>query len=83
MIQSLPRAASCYHSIQFLREPREAMRRRVDIKDASLMGLGKPGRLRVDQPTIIGELGPAPDAYTHYSARDDCRFVEDCRSERF
>ena len=42
MIQSLPRAASCYHSIQFLREPREAMRRRVDIKDASLMGLGKP-----------------------------------------
>ena len=31
------------------------------------MGLGKPGRLRVDQPTITGELGPAPDAYTHYS----------------
>ncbi len=34
---------------------------------ASLMGLGKPGRLRVEQPTITGELGPAPDAYTHYS----------------
>jgi hypothetical protein len=31
------------------------------------MGLGKPGRSRVDQPTITGELGPAPDAYTHYS----------------
>ena len=31
------------------------------------MGLGKPGRLRVDEPTITGELGPAPDAYTHYS----------------
>jgi hypothetical protein len=31
------------------------------------MGLGKPVRLRVDQPTITGELGPAPDAYTHYS----------------
>ena len=31
------------------------------------MGLDKPGRLRVDQPTITGELGPAPDAYTHYS----------------
>ena len=31
------------------------------------MGLGKRGRLRVDQPTITGELGPAPDAYTHYS----------------
>ena len=31
------------------------------------MALGKPGRLRVDQPTITGELGPAPDAYTHYS----------------
>ena len=29
------------------------------------MGLDKPGRLRVDQPT--GELGPAPDAFTHYS----------------
>ena len=28
------------------------------------MGLGKRGRLRVDQPTITGELGPAPDAYT-------------------
>ncbi len=31
------------------------------------MGLGKPGRLRVDQLTITGELGPVPDAYTHYS----------------
>ena len=31
------------------------------------MGLGKPGRLRVDQPTITGELGPVPDAYTHCS----------------
>ena len=31
------------------------------------MGLGKPGRLRVDQPAITGELGPAPDAYTHFS----------------
>src|SRR4051794_30422253 len=31
------------------------------------MGLGKLGRLRVDQLTITGELGPAPDAYTHYS----------------
>ena len=28
------------------------------------MGLGKPGRWRVDQPTITGELGPAPDACT-------------------
>ena len=39
------------------------------------MGLGKPGRLRVDQPTITGELRPAPAAYTHYSP-DDCSFVE-------
>ena len=31
------------------------------------MGLGKPGRLGVDQPTITGELGPAPDAYTYCS----------------
>ena len=31
------------------------------------MGLGKRGRLRIDQPTITGELGPASDAYTHYS----------------
>ncbi len=31
------------------------------------MGLGKPGRLGVDQPTITVELGPAPDAYTHCS----------------
>ena len=32
------------------------------------MGLGKRERLRVDQPTITGELGPDPDAYTQ-SAR--------------
>ena len=31
------------------------------------MGLGKPGRLGVDQPTITVELGPASDAYTHCS----------------
>jgi hypothetical protein len=31
------------------------------------MGLGKPGRLGVDQPMITVELGLAPDAYTHYS----------------
>jgi hypothetical protein len=38
------------------------------------MGLGKPGRLRVDQPTITGELGPVPDAPLF--ACDDCSFVE-------
>ncbi len=47
------------------------------------MGLDKPGRLRVDQPTITGELGLAPDAYTHYSPGDDCGFAEDRRPERF
>jgi hypothetical protein len=31
------------------------------------MGLGKPGRLGVDQHTITVELGPAPDAYTYCS----------------
>ena len=31
------------------------------------MGLGKPGRLGVDQPMITVELGPAPDAYNHCS----------------
>ena len=45
------------------------------------MGLGKPGRLRVDQPTITGELGPAPDAYPLFAC-DDCS-REDCRPERF
>ena len=40
------------------------------------MALGKPGRLRVDQPTITGELGLATDAYTPSFARDDCSFVE-------
>jgi hypothetical protein len=28
------------------------------------MGLGKRGRLRVDQPTITGRTRPAPDAYS-------------------
>ena len=51
------------------------------------MGLGKPGRLRVDQPTITGELGPAPDAYTHYSpvmiaALSINSSHADCRPER-
>ena len=39
------------------------------------MALGKPGRLRVDQPTITGELRPDTDAYTQF-APDDCSFVE-------
>jgi hypothetical protein len=47
------------------------------------MGLGKPGRLRVDQPTITGELRPAPDAYTHYSPVMIAALSKDCRPERF
>ena len=47
------------------------------------MGLGKPGRLRVDQPTIAGELGPAPDAYTRYSPVMIAALSKDCRPERF
>ena len=35
--------------------------------DASRVNRAWPGRWRVDQPTFTGELGPAPDAYTHYS----------------
>jgi len=49
----------------------------------SLMGLGNPGRLRVDQPTITGELRPAPDAYTHYSPVMIAALSKDCRPERF
>ena len=39
------------------------------------MALGKPGRLRIDQPTITGEFGPATAAYPLF-ARADCSFVE-------
>ena len=39
------------------------------------MGLGKPGRLRVDQPTITGELGPARTIHPLFAC-DDCSFVE-------
>ena len=46
----------------------------------SLIGLGKPGRLRVDQPTITGELGPAPDAYTHYSPVMIAALSKDCQT---
>jgi hypothetical protein len=45
------------------------------------MGLGKPGRLRVDQPTITVELGPAPDAYTHYSPVMIAALSKTARSE--
>ncbi len=41
------------------------------------MGLGKPGRLRVDQPI---ELGPAPDAYTHYSPVMIAALSKDCQT---
>ena len=48
------------------------------------MGLDKPGRMRVDQPTITGELGPAPDAYTHYSPVTIAALSKNCRRpERF
>jgi hypothetical protein len=42
------------------------------------MSLGKPERLRVDQPTSTGELGPAPDAYTHYSPVIIAALSKDC-----
>jgi hypothetical protein len=47
------------------------------------MALGKPGRLRVDQPTITGELRPATDAYTHYSPVMIAALSKDCRPEPF
>ena len=47
------------------------------------MGLGKPGRLQVDQPTITGELSPVSGRIHPLFACDDCSFVEDCRPERF
>jgi hypothetical protein len=54
MIQSLPRAADCYATTtEFLRELREDVRQRARIRGI-MMGLGKRGRLRVDQPTITG-----------------------------
>ena len=37
----------------------------------SLMDLGKRGRLRVDQPTITGQLGRAPDAYSQLFGCND------------
>jgi hypothetical protein len=37
--------------------------------------------LRVDQPTITVELGPAPDAYTHYSPVIIAALSKDCRPE--
>ena len=47
------------------------------------MALGKPGRLRVDQPTITRELRPATDAYTHYSPVMIAALSKDCRPELF
>ena len=45
------------------------------------MALGKPGRLRVDQPTITGELGPATDAYP--TPVMIAALSKDCRPEPF
>ena len=45
-------------------------------QEVSLMGLGKRGRLRVDQPTITGRTRPAPDAYSPLFACDDRTFVD-------
>jgi hypothetical protein len=39
------------------------------------MGLGKRGRLRVDQPTITGELAQLR-THTALFACDDCTFVD-------
>jgi hypothetical protein len=47
------------------------------------MALGKPGRLRIDQPTITEELGPATAAYTHYSPVLIAALPKDCRPEPF
>jgi hypothetical protein len=47
------------------------------------MGLGKPARLRVDQSTITGELGPATDTYTHYSPVMIAALSKNCRLEPF
>ena len=46
------------------------------------MALGKPGRLRIDQPTITGEFGPATAAYPLF-AHADCSFVERLPDRRF
>jgi len=40
------------------------------------MGRGKRGRLRVDQPTITGQLGPSSGRIEPTIACDDCTFVE-------
>jgi hypothetical protein len=47
------------------------------------MGLGKPGRSRLDQPTITGELGPATHVYTHYWSLMIAALSKDCRPEPF
>ena len=46
------------------------------------MGLGKPGRLGVDQPTITCRTRPS-SGRIHPLFACDCSFVEDCRWERF
>ena len=46
------------------------------------MGLGKPGRLRVDQLTITVELGPAPDAATPSGEKDGALFQTKGASRR-
>jgi hypothetical protein len=46
------------------------------------MGLGKPGRLQVDQLTITVELGPAPDAATPSGEKDGALFQTKGASRR-
>ena len=65
-IQFLPRAASCYATRPSFSGSRARACGSERASRSIIDGLGKPGRFRVDQPTITGELGPAPDPYTHY-----------------
>jgi hypothetical protein len=55
MVQSLPRAAGCLRQYDPV-SPGAARGHAAatEHQGVSLMGLGKEGRLRVDQPTITG-----------------------------
>jgi hypothetical protein len=67
MIQSLPRPAGCYATTtQFLPE-RARPAAASEHQRVSLIGLDKRGRLRVDQPTITGQLAHLRTHTAHHS----------------
>jgi hypothetical protein len=68
MIRSLPRAAGCYvTTTQFLRELREAMRQRANIREYHWWAWARGGDCGSTSPRSLDELAQLRNIQPHYS----------------